>query len=375
MGDSLPQHKVEELQSLVDDLYAQMLARLHEGRKLNMNALADTLSGQLFPEEAKALGIIDSIGWYDDAKHFAYKTATGDTLPRERKPPVVHLLQKNYWNEEWAKGKTIAVIGVYGGITQGSSSPGGLPIPFFGGERTTGSESIERLVKKAESDASVKAIVLRVDSPGGSAVGSDEIYRVLEKIKKPVVISMGDLAASGGYYISSFGKKIFASPATLTASIGVIGQVPFLYQLVRDYDVYVKSFVKGKYSNAFDLAHEPTPEFEQGMKRVLDHTYEKFLSRIHAGRKISLDTLREIAQGRIYTGAQAKQHRLIDEFGGLHEAIEHLKKTHELGDDIEIEYYPVADVGFNDLIEGAKLFGGLAAWWKKLSEEPMIELR
>ncbi len=375
LADSLPPHKVEELNALVDNLYEEMLSRLSAGRSIRAKELADTLSGVLFPEQARALGIIDSIGWYEDAKRCAHRMATGDTLTTEAKTPVAHEYGRERWREEWGKGDRIAVIGVYGGITTGESSSGGLPIPLFGGERTTGSETLRKQVEKAASDGSVKGIVLRVDSPGGSAVGSDEIYRALEKVKKPVVVSMGDVAASGGYYVSSFSKKIFASPATITASIGVIGQIPYFYDLFDAYDVYVRSFSRGKYSDALDVFRPPTPESEAQMHAVLEHTYEKFLQRIHAGRGTSMDSLRVIAQGRIYTGRMAKSLGLIDEFGGLHEALEWLKKDAKLDEDIAVEYYPVRAGGLAELVQESLLVGPIRAWIRDQLSAPHVELR
>lgn len=374
LSDTLSRAKVDELNSLIDDLYGTMIERISSGRKLDMDKLSDTLSGIIFPEEALALGVVDKIGWYDDAKKYARHLVDGDTLD-QGKVKTINLYGRKLWAEQWGGNDRIAVIGIYGPITTGKSSPGrGIPLPFFSSPASTGSETVAAQIQRAESDPSVKAIVLRVDSPGGSAVGSDEIYRAIGKVKKPVVVSMGDLAASGGYYVSCFGKKIFASPTTLTASIGVIGQIPFLHELVDEFNVYVHPFNRGKYSGALNVYREPTPEFEEGIHRALDHIYQKFLRRIHQGRKIPMDTLQNIAQGKIYTGQQAKRLQLIDEHGGLYDAIQYLKTTEHLTDAIEIEYYPVASDRLSSLINPASIFGSMIQWLSSISE-PKIELR
>jgi protease-4 len=252
------------------------------------------------------------------------------------------------WDTNWQRQKGVAVIGVYGDIVSGESvSPGGLPIPFFAQGRSTGAATVAKQIDAAMSDRYTKAIVLRVDSPGGSAVASDEIARKIREARKqkPIVVSMGDLAASGGYYVSAYGEKIFASPLTMTGSIGVITAMPFFYDLARRADLYVRNFDRGKYSHLYDLYQPPSPELESWVQRALNFYYEPFLQKVAEGRKLDVAHVREAAQGRIWTGQGAKEMRLIDEFGGLYDALEYARKKAGLPKNYAVQFYPVPSAG------------------------------
>jgi protease-4 len=251
------------------------------------------------------------------------------------------------WDTNWQRQPGIAVIGVYGGIDSGESKPpGGLPIPFFAQGRSTGSATVKKHLDAAINDRYTKAIVLRVDSPGGSAVASDEIARKIREArkKKPVVISMGDLAASGGYYVSAYGERIFANPLTMTGSIGVITAIPFFYHLAEKADIYVKNFDRGKYSPLLNLYQPPSPELENWVQRALNFYYEPFLQKVAEGRHLEMEHVREVAQGRIWTGLRAKELKLVDELGGLYEAMEYARKKVGLAKNYAVQFYPVPAV-------------------------------
>jgi len=369
MSDTLSSWKVEELNTIADDLYAEMIRQMKEGRnnRVEENAL-DTLSGIMYPMQAKAAKIIDEIGWYEDAKKLLYELVASPYQMWENGEvaeidadaiETISLRERKKRNTTWNELPTIAIIGVYGGIAQGESQPpGGIPLPFLSRERVSGSKTVTEQLERALKDDNVQAIILRVDSPGGDGIASDDIYRTIQKVreKKLVVVSMGSLAASGGYYVSCTGAKIFANPATLTASIGVISQIPYFYELFDTLDVWEKSFSRGTYSHFLNLYEPPNPEGEKMLVNALNVFYEGFLQRIIDGRKLKEADVREHAQGRIWTGRKAKEKNLIDDFGGLYDAVLYVKKEMDLGDECSVKFYGVPGGGLNPFSFVSALF-------------------
>ena len=184
-----------------------------------------------------------------------------------------------------------------------------------------GSESVVAHLRQAEKDKSVKAIVLRVDSPGGSALASDLIWREVVRIEKPIVASMSDVAASGGYYISMGADKIFAEPGTLTGSIGVTGGKFVVSGLMDKLGVATDTVSVGNNGGLFSTLRPFSPTERAALKRLMDDTYRQFVSKAAQGRKMSYDQLDKLAGGRVYTGRQAQKLGLVDELGTLDDAI------------------------------------------------------
>lgn len=348
LSDTLSIAKIEELNSLIDDLYEKMVEQIKTHRKLS-DSIIDSLSGMMNSEQALNAGVIDMVGWYEDAKKEIYKMVKNKDIEKGEDVKTFKIAERKYWNEYWNSPDKIAIVGIYGTIVQGESQPPSLvPIPFLSSPRSTGSKTVIRQLEKALKDPCVKAIILRVDSPGGDGIASDDIYRAVVKAreKKTVIVSMGSLATSGGYYVSAHGAKVFANHTTLTGSIGVIAQIPFLYDLFQKYDVYTKSFNRGSFSEYFNFYVEPKPEAEKMLNDALNNFYEGFIKRISEGRKLSEEEVKLVAQGRIWTGKQAKERNLIDEFGSLYDAIQYVKQVCNLGDDTKIEYYSVPSYMF-----------------------------
>ncbi len=185
------------------------------------------------------------------------------------------------------------------------------------------SDRIVRSLKRAAEDNAVKAVVLRVDSPGGSVTASDEIFNQVMKLRavKPVVVSMGGLAASGGYYISAGANRIFANPTTLTASIGVISIIPNVQGLLEKLGVTTYVFTSGRHKDTSAGLRALTDEDRQLFQGVVDETFERFVNIVSEGRKLPADQVRTLADGRVVTGRQALQAGLVDELGDLPEAI------------------------------------------------------
>ncbi len=232
------------------------------------------------------------------------------------------------------KGEKIAVIYASGVITTGSSADG-----TFGGEQSIGSDTIIKAVKDAADDVSVKAIVLRVDSGGGSALASDLMWHTLEyaKTKKPVVTSMGDVAASGGYYIACNSNKIVAEPSTVTGSIGVVLGRPVLGGLYNWLGVSNEYITRGKNAGIFREDRKWTDEERAVFQKNADFFYwDNFVPKVAAGRGKTNEEIHNVAQGRVWTGFQAKDQGLVDEFGGLDRAVEIAKGLANLPADKEV---------------------------------------
>ena len=245
----------------------------------------------------------------------------------------------------------VAVISLSGPIQSESSGF------FFGGSVIT-PESVRTELERARNDDSVKAIVLQVDSPGGSVAASQEIVNQLELVKKPVVVSMSDLAASGGYYISAGADKIVALPGTLTGSIGVISEMPNLKGLFDKLGIDMQVFIAGKHKDMYAGLRELTPEEEVIMQDMTDQLYNQFVQVVAKGRGLSEDKVRALATGQLYTGIQAKELGLVDELGGLNTAIDLAASLAGISEP-EVEYYkPQVPSLLNTL---------LGMGWQKLS--------
>ncbi|MGB0388190.1 MAG: signal peptide peptidase SppA [Ardenticatenaceae bacterium] len=183
-------------------------------------------------------------------------------------------------------------------------------------------------LQKAAADPDVKAIVLRVNSPGGSVTGSAQIYEVIKQIEKPIVVSMAGLAASGGYYVSAPTTYIFARPDTFTGSIGVIMSIPNAEKFFDEWGVEVTTLTSGPNKELGSVWHDLTPEQEALLQTIINESYNEFVAIVAEGREINEDIVRQIADGRIYTGRQALENGLVDELGNLEDAT---AKAAELG--------------------------------------------
>ncbi len=230
-------------------------------------------------------------------------------------------------------GERVAVIFATGPIMSGRSNDG-----TFGAE-SVGSDTIVQAVNDAAADTSVKAIILRVDSPGGSALASDLMWFAIEnaKAKKPVVVSMGDVAASGGYYISTNANKIVAQPSTLTGSIGVFMGKPIFRGFYDWLGITNEYVLRGKNAGIFRLTEKWTPDERAKMEAQTNSIYyDNFIPKVSTGRNITPERANELGQGRVWTGSQARSNGLVDEFGGLEKAIQIAKELANLPADKDV---------------------------------------
>jgi protease-4 len=317
-----PAHR-EYVNALLDDLYGRYIDAIAKARAKTPDAMKAIIDNAPYTAtQAKDAGLIDGALYHDDVekelkKRLGYKDT--DDLPITRAGDYRQITQESLGLN---KGERIAIVYSAGDIVSGRSTFGGS------GQETIGSDSLVRTINEARDDKSVKAIVLRIDSPGGSGLASDIIWRAIEaaKAKKPIVVSMSDVAASGGYYIACNANKIVAEPSTITGSIGVVGGKPVLKGFYDWIGVTNEYVLRGKNAGMFRESEKFSDTERQKFQEYLSTTYDDFISKVAKGRskdKAYIDTL---GQGRVWTGSQGRERGLVDEYGGLDKAIEIAKQ-------------------------------------------------
>ncbi len=333
----------KQIKELISSLWDDMIEDISVGRKRSresLNIIADTLGGRT-SEHALASGLVDGVVFYDE-----YEEVMRSSLGLEDKDDLNLVALGDYIIHSKGKKKNIgadkiAVIYAQGEILYGE-----------GNQETIGQGMMTEAIRKAKNDEKVKAIVLRVDSPGGSALTSDIIWRELElaKAEKPFVVSMGNVAASGGYYIAAGADKIFAEPTTVTGSIGVFGVVPNISQLAGEIGINAEQVGTNKNSVDYSLFEPMTETFRKTVEEGIEEVYDTFLDRVAKGRGISIAEADSLAQGRVWSGTDAKRLGLVDELGGLNDAVTEAAELAELKE-YGIKKYPKYKTGFEKLME------------------------
>ena len=335
----------EQIETYMGSIWEHFLKNVASDRELTrdrLNEMAENLEIQT-SEDAVRLGLVDSLFYRDQ-----FQNHLANLMEQENYDDInfVSLKKYNKVKNENARDKfkkeKVAVIYAQGEIQSGEGS-----------ETVIGSERISKAIRKARKDEKVKAIVLRVNSPGGSALASDVIWREMKLAneEKPVVVSMGDVAASGGYYIACASDKIYASPNTITGSIGVFGIMPNIEELMTDKIGITFDNVK---TNKFaDLGSVNRPltqeEYDIIQKGVVD-VYNTFTSKVAEGRDMSQENVDDIGQGRVWSGTNAMDINLIDEYGGLEAAVAGAAELAEL-EDYRIYELPEQKDPFQELLE------------------------
>jgi protease-4 len=338
----------ESYEALVDDIYDDLVNTIAADRHLKDYQVKTLLDQGLFTSSAaKKGGLVDEILYSDQVEETikqAIKADKAEVIANYRKKKVntdfsgiggMMKLAEMFMGNKPAEKKTqkqkIAVVYAVGPIVEGKSKS-----DLFG-DSVLGSTSVVAALKKASEDAQVAAIVLRIDSPGGSATASDLIWRQTVRISKPIIASMGDVAGSGGYYIAMGTKKIFAAPGTLTGSIGVIGGKLVTRGLYEKLGMHTEVVSRGANSGSMSPSQGFTPDERKAWTELLEETYHQFVSKAAEGRKMPYDKLQELAQGRVYTGRMAKKLGLVDELGSLQDAIAAAKTSAGLKADADVE--------------------------------------
>lgn len=225
----------------------------------------------------------------------------------------------------------VAVISLNGPIQAEGTSL------FFLGSAIT-PQLVRSQLERAKEDDAVKAVVLQIESPGGNVAACQEIVNEIEQVEKPIVVSLGTVAASGGYFISAKADKIVALPGTLTGSIGVIAQVANVKGLFEKLGIEMEVFTGGKHKDMYAGLRELTPEEQEIMQEMTDQFYDQFVQAVVEGRGLSEEQVRALATGQLYTGEQAKELGLIDELGGLNTAIDSAASLAGI-EEPKVEYY------------------------------------
>lgn len=325
----------EVINAILDEYYVRMVEAISEARGKTpdeVKAIID--NAPYFGNAAKDQGLVDD-NLYRDQVYEEMKTRLGYKEGDEiRKISGIDYADVPAESLGVNKGERIAVIFASGTINIGSSSQ-----DVFGGENV-GSDTIIKAVNAAAEDKAIKAIVLRVDSPGGSALASDQMWHALEnaKAKKPVVVSMGDVAASGGYYIACNANKIVAQPTTITGSIGVFIGKPVIKGMYDWMGITNEYVMRGKNAGVFRETEKWSPEERAKMQSAADSIYyDGFLPKVAAGRNMTVEQANTLGQGRVWTGTQAKANGLVDEIGGLERAVSIAKELAGIPADKEVK--------------------------------------
>ncbi|WP_297329873.1 signal peptide peptidase SppA [uncultured Bacteroides sp.] len=309
----------EQINAYLSSIWGQLTNDISESRKIStdsLNAIADCMLMFYPAEESVKCGLADTLIYKNDVRNYL-KTMVG--IDKDDRMPVLGLkdminVKKNIPKDK--SGNVIAVYYAYGEINNGAFSSTG--------EEGINSVKVIKDLRKLQEDEDVKAVVLRVNSPGGSAYASEQIWYAINQLKKekPVIVSMGDYAASGGYYIACNADTIVADPTTLTGSIGIFGMFPNAKGLTDKIGINFDVVKTNEYAD-FGMITRPMSEGEKGLMQMnVNKGYDTFLTRCSEGRGISKEELDKIAQGRVWTGNKAKELGLVDELGGLDRAVE-----------------------------------------------------
>lgn len=373
ISDNMSEANREQITALLNSVWDGISTDISQSRNISveqLNLVADGLLART-PEMAKAAKLIDKIA-YEDQFHAGIRKALKVEKDEEyKKIEIVDYALNNNTNSKKAKGDDrIAVIYAQGEIRSGE-----------GDVSYIGEKSINRSLKEARDNKDIKAVVLRIDSPGGSALTSELIWREIELTKKvkPVVVSMGNTAASGGYYIACNADKIFAENATITGSIGVFGMLPNFSTLSEKIGIHTEQVSTHKNSANYSPFVPLTDAYREFTQESIERIYTTFLNRVAAGRKMTFEQVDEIGQGRVWTGAEALKIGLVDEIGGMDKALAEAAKLAKIKEYRTINF-PEYEKEFGDLFAGLGLASTKAAIieeevgaenykiWKRLKE-------
>ncbi len=326
----------QQTQALLGDLWSEFLTTTATDRKLapkQLQSLTDR-QGILMADEALSSRLVTKLAYLDevvaDLKQLTGKDKENDSFRQITLKGYAKIAQDKLERDN-AFGDKIAVVYAEGEIVNGQGSVGEV-----GGDR------LARQLRKIRQDKDIKAVVLRVNSPGGSVTASEVIQRevILTRKVKPLVVSMGSLAASGGYWISTYSDHIFAEPTTITGSIGVFGILPNVQTLANNNGVTWDVIKTGRFADSYTLSRPKTPQELRLIQKTVDKFYDDFLTKVAESRKLPKTKVAEIAQGRVWSGKRAKEIGLVDELGGLEDAIRYAAERAKLGNKWQIEEYP-----------------------------------
>ncbi|MDC3050890.1 signal peptide peptidase SppA [Bacteroidota bacterium] len=330
-----------QIKSLLNSIWDGIGSQIKFSRKISsvdFNKIVDDLDAT-FPENAHGNNIIDGILSKTQYEHKLKKVLGIES--DEKLNNVSYVQMKNSYNSKKGTRNQIAVIYAQGPIIYGE-----------GNERNIGQEIFSKTIRKIKKSKRIKAVVLRIDSPGGVALTSEIIWNELIELKKekPIVVSMGNVAASGGYYLSTVADKVFANDFTITGSIGVFAMVPNIAEFSKGIGINAEQVETNKNSIFYTPFEKPTQKFQLDVKKNIENIYEMFKKRVSDGRNISMDEVEGLAQGRVWSGEQALKNGLANEEGDIKDAINAAAELADLGNDFNITSYPKIEPEINDIL-------------------------
>ncbi|OBQ33958.1 MAG: signal peptide peptidase SppA [Anabaena sp. CRKS33] len=330
--DKLSPENREQTQKLLDDIWGEWRRAVGKSRNIEPQKLQAIANNQPILEAAAAQtnGLVDKTA-YQDQVFTELKKLTGQ---QEKDQKLTKISLGDYAEvpgESVDSDQKIAVVYTEGEIVNGSGNDGEI-----GGDR------FAKIFTKIRENSQIKAVVLRINSPGGSATAAEIMQREIKLTRqlKPVIVSMGDVAASGGYWIASDSNRIFAEPNTITGSIGVFGVLFNGQKLGNNNGITWDTVKTSEYADQQTISRPKSAQELEVYQRSVDRIYNLFLQKVSQGRKLSTAKVAEIAQGRVWSGTAAKEIGLVDEIGGLNVAIEYAAKQAKLGNNWELEEYP-----------------------------------
>jgi len=330
----------QQLQTLLDTIWSNYSSTVAKSRNFppqQVQTISDT-QGILEATTAKKAGFVDEVAHLDRVIVLA-KELTGEaknkTNEEENSGSFSQISLANYASslddEGGDSSHQIAIVYAEGTIVEGQGDRGEI-----------GGDKLAKELRKLQGKEEVKAVVLRINSPGGSATASEVILREIKRLdaKKPVIISMGDVAASGGYWIAMGGQRIFADNDTITGSIGVFGLLLNIQKIANNNGIDWDTVKTGQLADISTITRPKNPQELEIYQAAVNRFYDLFIETVAKGRKLSPDKVRTVAQGRVWTGKDAVKIGLVDQIGGLEAAVQYAAKTAKLGDDWSLKEYP-----------------------------------
>ena len=334
LDNSSPEN-TEQVQALLSDFWTEITTGIEQARGIKPGTLQELIAqkGLIDAETALEQKLVTTLepltAVMDELKQKYAEDSKNNTFRQITVANYLAAFDGRPRTPE--KGSKVGIVYAEGEIVDGE-----------GDSSTVGGDKLARAIRKFRFDPDIKAIVLRVNSPGGSALASEVIRSELESTQKakPVVVSMGTVAASGGYWISTVANRVFAEPGTITGSIGVFGLFPNVQKLANENGVFWNPIETSPYSDLFTISRPKTDAELAVLQRTIDHIYDDFLKHVSDARHIPVDGVKEMAQGRVWSGNQAIKLHLVDEIGGLQAAISYAGTSANLGDNPKITEYP-----------------------------------
>ncbi len=349
---SMPQPVRDNYQRLVDSWVRQIADGIAQGRKLDPAAARALIDrGPFLADEALKEKLVDHLGYWDELDKAVDARANAGLEPVDAKTARMRLT--DYAADLAPPSGAPRIALVYGlGLVHLTEHRGS---PLFG-DVTMDSDTVSRAIRNAAADKNVRAIIFRIDSPGGSYVASDTIWRAVQQARaggKPVIVTMGDVAASGGYFVAAPATKIVAQPGTITGSIGVVSGKVVLTDMWAKLNVAWDGVQAGANADMDSVNHDYSPAAWSRLETALDHVYADFMTKVGAGRSMTVDGVRAVAKGQVWSGADGHGNGLVDELGGYMTALALARKAANIPDDqaVDLVEFPQVDNSLAGLLQ------------------------